>query len=37
MDWHTPSPNYQINGDNHINACLQYGGLAVFLAAAQNS
>jgi glycosyl hydrolase family 76 len=37
MDWHTPSPNYQINSDNSINACLQYGGLAVFLAAAQNS
>ena len=37
MDWHTPSPNYPINSDNQTNACLQYGALAAFVAAAQNS
>jgi hypothetical protein len=37
MDWHTPSPNYQVNSDSQINACLQYSALAAFVGAAQNS
>jgi predicted alpha-1,6-mannanase (GH76 family) len=37
MDWHTPSPNYQPNSDDQINACLEYSALAVFLGAAQNT
>jgi Glycosyl hydrolase family 76 len=35
MDWHTPSPNYQVNPDDIINACLQYSAVAAFVAAAQ--
>jgi len=35
MDWHTPEPHYQPSSDPTINACLQYSGVAVLLAAAQ--
>jgi hypothetical protein len=37
MDWHTPSPDYQANSDPQINACLQYGAICAFLAAAQTN
>ncbi len=34
MDWHTPSPAYEGDGDATIDACLQFGGLAALDAAA---
>lgn len=37
MNWFAPDPLYQPDSDNKINATLQYGGLALFLAAARAS
>lgn len=36
MDWHTPTPGYAPSGDDQVDACLQFGAMAAFLAAARN-
>ncbi len=35
VNWRFASPNYQIDSDDQINACLQYSGMSAFIAAAQ--